>query len=118
MLKLRIDKTTNRVLRAYPEYVEVPQPFVLITEEKNSEISEDTGNIYFYKNKKFITVSRAEIEAKEKRKAEIISELTELDNKRIRAVCEPSIKDEKTGETWLDFYNNEILALRAELSSL
>src|SRR5574344_429746 len=38
------------------------------------------------------------------RKAEIESELLELDSKRIRAICEPTVKDEVTGETWLDYY--------------
>ena len=52
------------------------------------------------------------------RKAEIESELLELDSKRIRAICEPSIKDETTGETWLDYYNNQVAILREELKSL
>lgn len=50
------------------------------------------------------------------RKAEIEKELEELDKKRIRAVCEPSLKDEDT--TWLEFYNEQIEKLRKELSSL
>ena len=52
------------------------------------------------------------------RKAEIESELLELDSKRIRAICEPSIKDESTGETWLDYYNNQVAVLREELKNL
>lgn len=118
MLKLRIDAETGRILGAYPEAFNVPKPFVKISEEENSKISEDTENIYFYKNKKFIAVSRSEIEANEKRKAEIEAELVTLDNKRIRAVCEPSVKNEETGETWLNYYNAEIAALREEYSSL
>lgn len=42
----------------------------------------------------------------------------ELDSKRIRAICEPSIKDELTGETWLDYYNNQVAVLREELKNL
>lgn len=118
MIKLRLDKNTKRVLAAYPEYIAVPKPFVLVTEEESSKISEDSENVYFYKNKKFTTVPKAQIEAQEKRKTEIIEALAELDSKRIRAVCEPSIKDEETGKTWLDYYNAEITALRAELASL
>lgn len=52
------------------------------------------------------------------RKSEIEQELLELDNKRVRAICEPSIKDETTGETWLDYYNSEVARLREELKSL
>lgn len=118
MLKLRIDAETGRILGAYPEEFDVPKPFVKITEEENSQISLDTENIYFYKNKKFIAVSKAEFETKEARKAEIKAELAALDNKRIRAICEPSVRDEATGETWLDYYNAEIAALREEYSNL
>lgn len=118
MLKLRINAKTGRILGAYPEAFDVPKPFVKISEEENSKISEDTENIYFYKNKKFVAVSKAEIEANEKRKAEIEAELATLDNKRIRAFCEPSLKDEETGESWLDYYNAKIAALREEYSSL
>lgn len=52
------------------------------------------------------------------RKSEIEKQLLELDSKRIRAICEPSIKDETTGETWLDYYNKQVLKLREELASL
>ena len=52
------------------------------------------------------------------RKSEIEQQLLELDSKRIRAICEPSIKDELTGETWLDYYNNKVTNLREELNNL
>ncbi len=44
--------------------------------------------------------------------------IQDLDFKRIRALCEPSIKDEETGETWLDYYNAQILELRNQLQTL
>lgn len=47
---------------------------------------------------------------------EIKKELDELDKKRIRALTEPSLKDEDT--TWLEFYNQEISRLREELSKI
>lgn len=118
MLKVRIDKETGRVLGNYPETFEVPEPYVEATEEECSQMSIDSENVYFYQKKKFVPVSRAEIERKEARKAEILAELDTLDAKRIRAVCEPSVKDPETGETWLDYYNAEIEKLRAELGSL
>ena len=52
------------------------------------------------------------------RKAEIERELLELDTKRVRAICEPSVKDETTGETWLEYYNTQVALLREEYNSL
>jgi hypothetical protein len=118
MLKLRIDKDTGKVLSAYPETFNVPEPYVEISEDDNSAMSEDSEYVYFYKKKKFTKVLKAELEAIEKRKAEIQAELASLDTKRIRAVCEPSVKDESTGETWLEYYNSEIEKLRTEYNSL
>ena len=46
------------------------------------------------------------------------AEINDLDIKRIRAVCEPSIKDEETGETWLDYYNNLVIAIREQINTL
>lgn len=50
------------------------------------------------------------------RKEEIKTEMEELDKKRIRALAEPSLKDEET--TWLEYYNTQITALRDELTSI
>ena len=45
-------------------------------------------------------------------KNSILSEIEEIDSKRIRAICEPSVKNQETGETWLDYYNSKIMNLR------
>jgi hypothetical protein len=37
-----------------------------------------------------------------------------LDLKRVRAMAEPSIKDETTGQTWLEFYTLQIQELRTQ----
>lgn len=50
------------------------------------------------------------------RAQEIQNELNELDRKRIRAIAEPSLKDENT--TWLEYYNAEISKLRTELEKI
>lgn len=71
----------------------------------------DISNTKEYKN--FLKEKEVAI-----RKSEIERELLELDSKRIRAICEPSIKDESTGETWLDYYNQKVTTLREELSNL
>lgn len=50
------------------------------------------------------------------KKEEIQIQLNELDKKRIRALAEPSLKDEET--TWLEYYNSQITALRNELTAI
>jgi len=49
---------------------------------------------------------------------QLYKEIENLDKKRIRAICEPSIKDEETGETWLDYYNGQVQLLRARIQEL
>ena len=49
---------------------------------------------------------------------ELLEQIKTLDEKRIRAVCEPSVKDEITGQTWLDYYNSQINDLRQKLSEV
>lgn len=50
------------------------------------------------------------------RTKEIQYELDVLDRKRIRAIAEPSLKDENT--TWLEYYNSQISELREELEKI
>ena len=70
----------------------------------------------------WVKLTEQEIEEKqlkiqnEKRKSEIQTELEEIDKKRIRAIAEPSMKDEN--QSWLEFYNNQIRNLREELIQL
>lgn len=64
-----------------------------------------------YEYKQFIIQAKQKIQ-------ELNKELNELDIKRIRAICEPEIKNEETGETWLDFYNAEIQKLRQQILEL
>lgn len=63
---------------------------------------------------------RIKIEKIEKqvRNMTLLEQIKELDTKRIRAGFEPSIKDETTGETYLEYYTNQIQVLRAQLESL
>ena len=51
-------------------------------------------------------------------KESIKMQIEELDKKRIRAICEPQIKDNQTGETWLEYYNLQIINLRQELADI
>ncbi len=95
----------------------------------NAEVTEDVYNSfledslkYVYSNGKIISNPNYENEKQavfiKERISEIYKELDNLDAKRVRAVCEDEVKDEKTGETWLDFYNSQVYDLRVELASL
>ncbi len=53
----------------------------------------------------------------EKRKKDILEELNKLDLKRIRAVCENETK-EGSDETWLEYYNSQIVILREKLAEI
>ncbi len=77
---------------------------------------------YSYENDKWIKLSNEEANTKQLkiqnaiRENEILSQLDELDKKRIRAIAEPSLKDENT--TWLEYYNSQVTELRKELAEI
>lgn len=48
--------------------------------------------------------------------AQIKEQLLDIDTKRIRAMCEPSERDD--GQDWLDYYNEQAKILRNELQKL
>ena len=96
---------------------------------KNIEVSEDVFNSYkndnlkyVYSNGKIVPNPNYENDKQsvfiKERIEDIYKELELLDAKRIRAVCEDEVRDEKTGETWLDYYNSQVYDLRVELASL
>ena len=33
-------------------------------------------------------------------------------------MCEPSVRNEESGETWLDYYNKQVALLRDEYNNL
>ena len=47
---------------------------------------------------------------------ELKLKLEELDKQRIRALCEPSNRTDD--QTWLEYYNEQIIEIRKELQSL
>lgn len=63
-------------------------------------------------------ISRTQFEDLERSRLLIKEKIKQTDLKRIRALCEPSIKDETTGETWLEYYTKQILQYREELNNL
>lgn len=79
-------------------------------------------NKYIYAEGKVILNPDYETKQKEEQKQqqidELKQELDELDKKRIRAICEPSVKDETSGETWLEYYNKQIEEIRNKIIRL
>ena len=53
---------------------------------------------------------------KEIRLEELKKQLEDLDKKRIRAICEPSMKTEN--QSWLEYYNEQILQIRQVMAEL
>lgn len=105
----------------------------LIMAENEQALTRFYGNVLplpnDYEERKYIIIDeelvlnpnweeeKQELEIMQK-KEEIKAKLDELDKKRIRAICENEIKDENTGETWIEFYNEQAVKLRQELSSI
>lgn len=93
------------------------------------EVSEEVYNAYVANPDKYIWdgldvvknpnyEQEQAIKAKQQRIDKIKAQLTELDQKRIRALCEPSTLTNESNQTWLEYYNNQVLQLREELQSL
>ncbi len=87
----------------------------------NSVVAVDEKE-YSFENGSWTKLSAKDAEVKqltiqnEIRSQQILAELEELDKKRIRAVAEPSLKDDEI--TWLEFYNSQINELRKELAEI
>ncbi len=93
------------------------------TNDRLFKIKYSEDETYVYENIEYLE-SEESFNAKKKQEkfelecSRITSLINDLDIKRIRAICEPAIKNEATGETWLDYYNSQIIALREELKGL
>ena len=77
---------------------------------------DENGNYAPIKNPNY--EKELELENLQDQAKELEEELDALDLKRIRAVCEPSVKDETTGETWLDYYNAQIQEIRTQIQTI
>lgn len=55
---------------------------------------------------------------KESKIIELTSQIEKLDQKRIRAGFESTVKDESTGQTWLEYYTSKIQDLRFQINAL
>ena len=49
---------------------------------------------------------------------ELTRQIKDLDVKRIRAIAEPSLRDGASGQTWLEYYTEQIQELRVQISAL
>ncbi len=79
----------------------------------------------FDKNNRIVDITqtdeyKAKIKATEKAEQvrDLQFQISEIDRKRIRAMCEPSVKDETTGQTWLEYYNLQVQDLRNQIVGL
>lgn len=100
---------------------EIKEGYLLITEDEIAQIVKDKDYYLFDCGRLIENPNYESIVARrrvQERTAEIKANLNALDVKRIRAMLEPSVKDETTGETWLEYYNAQVFALREELKEL
>ena len=94
-----------------------------INYDKNQNITGIFANQQ-YEGQKFIDTDSEEYkkyllkQEKDKKTANLQTEIDELDKKRIRAIAEPSVKDEKTGQTWLEYYTDQVMELRNQIANL
>lgn len=105
-------------------YIDLPEKLIDITEEKAQEIDNDLDK-FRYINEEIVDISdtqeyldKQSQREKDKKIADFKSQIEELDKKRIRALAEPLLKDAQSGQTWLEYYTQQIIALRAQISSL
>lgn len=91
---------------SYQEFISKPEGFYIY-----DDLTED---IIPNPNFEYLQAEKINFKLKENLK----KQLEELDIKRIRAICEPTVKDTETGETWLEFYNNQIQELRNQVMAL
>lgn len=91
--------------------------------EEEIVLDELSGQLYL-KNDYDVLISKDEYKAKvlaakdAVKKADLLARIDELDKKSIRALREGGVKDETTGQTWLDYYTEQIVELRAEMAEL
>lgn len=63
-------------------------------------------------------LTQIKVKESEAQKAELLTQVAELDRKRIRAIAEPQLKDAATGQTWLEYYTLQIQELRKQIGGL
>ena len=103
------------------ELLEAQNDGKIIIPFENTVIAADE-NEYSFENGKWKKLSEKDAGIKQLkiqnaiRSNEILAELEQIDKKRIRALAEPSLKNEE--QTWLEYYNSQINELRKELEEI
>jgi len=120
----------------YPEdinYTRLPDKFILISEDQRDYIDSNIGKLIYDEMQEGIWIEpkgvvdvsdsnefknkMAQVE-KEVKIEELQSQIGAIDVKRIRAIAEPQLKDAQSGETWLEYYTQQIQSIRAEIAAL
>lgn len=113
-VEIKENKLLSWCEKPYLDYEYVDIDYSTFNPEKYNVIDgvlTDISNTREYQDK-------AAQQEKEITLANLKSQVEEIDKKRIRAVCEPEIKDMESGQTWLEHYTLQIQALRAQIAAL
>lgn len=90
-MKVRYNIETGLLGKAYPDNMVVPEPFIILTEEKLNEIANQKDKVAFVVNGKISYQSKADIDAAEKAKkeAERIAKLHMTKYDFFTYICKP-----------------------------
>lgn len=113
-IEIKDNKLLSWCEKPYSDYVFVDVDYATFEPEKYDVIDgvlADISNTQEYEQK----VAQ---KTKEELLANLKSQIDELDIKRIRAIAEPQLKDEQSGQTWLEYYTAQIQELRQQITSL
>lgn len=112
-VEIKDNKLLSWCENPYLDYKYVEIDYSTFDPEKFSVIDgvlADISGALEYKNK----VAQRE---KEANLADLKSQAAELDIKRIRAIAEPALKDQESGQTWLEYYTEQIQSLRTQIAA-
>ncbi|MFA7657947.1 MAG: hypothetical protein WCY19_00775 [Candidatus Gastranaerophilaceae bacterium] len=113
-VEIKENKLLSWCEKPYLDYEYVDIGYETFDPEKYSVIGgvlTDISETEDYKTK----ISDREKAAK---KAELQLQLDELDKKRVRAISEPALREEQNGQTWLEYYTEQIMAIREQIAAL
>lgn len=85
---------------------------------KNITTKDRDGNVVYCYEECFLTLDEyknSSIYFDREHNKNIQNQINDLEFKRIRAIAEPSVKDTKTGTTWLEYRTSQIEELRKRL---
>lgn len=113
-VEIKDNKLLSWCENPYLDYEYVDIDYKTFNPDKYNVINDvltDISDTQEYKDK----VTQAE---KEKNIENLKSKIDDLDKKRIRAIAEPALKDAENGQTWLEFYTDQIKDLRQQIAAL